>query len=287
MSVRSLESLSTDLSRIAAEGTPKLASFAVWVLDHQAEVAFNSIRGLADQAGVNSNTVTRLAKELGYDGYDAFRSDIQTALRSRTIGYAARAQALRNREGADVFSDLIAANRANTEAVFSPEMLSLIETIVEPMLNARRVYSVGVRSCYAVAHYLSYVGGMAFENFVTAPGRPGAIMDQLSRAGPEDIVVAITFEHYSTEVVRACQIAHDCGVRVLALTDSHRSPIAKGAWHVIPLPMAGPQFMPSLNSAIIVVEMLLAAMAARHEHAARNVHDFEERITRYGGYLRA
>ena len=264
-----------------------LAAFASWVQDHYAEVAFSSIRGLAEQAGVNSNTVTRLAKELGYDGYDSFRADIRAAFRSRTIGYAARAQALHKRDGSDLFGELIAANRANAEAVFSPEMQGLLGSLIDPLLDARRIYSIGVRSCYSIAHYFSYVGSMAFDNFVTVPSQPGAIMDQLLRAGPEDIVVAMTFEHYSPEVVRACQIARDCGARVLALTDSHSSPIAMGAWHVIPLPMAGPQFMPSLNSAFIVIEMLLAGMAARSEGAARNVRTFEERMQQFGGYLRA
>ena len=285
MPMKSLEQLGFDLSRIATEGTPTLARFAAWVQDHHAEVAFNSIRGLADIAGVNSNTVIRLAKELGYDGYDAFRADIQAAFRSRTIGYAARAKALHNREGRDLFSELIAANRTNADAVFSTEMQSLVHGLVGPMLSARRIYSVGVRSCYSIAHYLSYVGSIAFDNFVTVPAHPGEIMDQLSRAGPKDIVVAITFAHYSTEVVRACQIARDCGARVVALTDGHKSPIAKGAWQVIPLPMAGPQFMPSLNSAFIVVEMIIAAMAAQSEAAATNVRRFEERIKQFGGYV--
>lgn len=285
MAMKSLDELSRDLARISTEGTPTLARFAVWVQDHHAEVAFNSIRGLADIAGVNSNTVIRLAKELGYDGYDAFRADIQAAFRSRTIGYAARAQALHKREGRDLFSELIAANRTNADAVFSMEMQSLVNDMIGPMLSARRIHSVGVRSCYSIAHYLSYVGSIAFDNFATVPAHPGEIMDQLSRAGPEDIVVAITFAHYSTEVVRACQIARDCGARVVALTDGHASPIARGAWKVIPLPMAGPQFMPSLNSAFIVVEMIIAAMAAQSEGAATNVRQFEERIKQFGGYV--
>jgi DNA-binding MurR/RpiR family transcriptional regulator len=285
MSMKTLEQLNSDLMGIATEGTPTLARFAAWVQDHYAEVAFNSIRGLADIAGVNSNTVIRLAKELGYDGYDSFRVDIQAAFRSRTIGYAARAEALHNREGRDIFTELVAANRTNADAVFSAEMQSLVDGLVGPLLSARRIHSVGVRSCYSIAHYLSYVGSIAFDNFVTVPAHPGEIMDQLSRAGPEDIVVAITFAHYSTEVVRACQIARDCGARVVALTDGHASPIAKGAWRVIPLPMAGPQFMPSLNSAFIVVEMIIAAMAARSEAAAANVQRFEERIKQFGGYM--
>lgn len=273
------------LSRIASTGAPALSGFATWVLDHMSDVAFSSVRGLAQKAEVNPNTVTRLARELGYDGFDAFRADVQQDFRQQTI-YAARAQALLNRPGADIFAEMIQASRTNAEHLYTGEVLSLLETCIDPLLGARRIYSVGVRSCYSIAHYFAYVGGMAFPNFVEVPSLPGAIMDQISQSGPKDILVAITFEHYSTEVIRACQIAHDCGTRVLALTDTHSSPIASGAWRVVPLPMGGPQLVPSLSSAFAVVEMLLAGMASRSGQAARNINAFESRIERFGGYQR-
>lgn len=278
------ETLKPRLARMSAEGTPALRAFAPWVLDHLPRVAFGSIRSLAQDAGVNPNTVTRLARELGYPGFDAFRADVRELLQQGVPTYGDRARALRNRSGPDVFADVIDATQANIAHMFSAETLEMLESCLAPMLEARRIYAIGARSCYSIAHYLCYVGGMAFENFAEAPSQPGSIVDQLSRATPEDIVVAITFEHYSPEVVRACEIAHVRGARVLALTDSHSAPVAIGAWKVLRLPMAGPQFMPSLTSAFLAVELLLVGMAARSEGAADNVANFETRIREFGGY---
>ena len=278
------ESLKARLVRVSSEGTPALRSFALWVLDNLSLVAFSSIRGLAKQAEVNPNTVTRLAVELGYAGFDAFRSDVQEILQATVPTYGERARALKNRDRGDVFSAMIEANRENTEAIFSAQSLDTLDACIEPLLGARRIYAVGVRSCYSIAHYFSYVGGMAFPNFVDVPSTPGGIIDQMSQVTPEDVVVGIAYAHYSAEVVLACQIARTRGARVLALTDSHSSPIAAGAWKVLRLPMAGPQFMPSLNSAFLAVEMLLVGMAARSEGAADRVAAFEDRIREYGGY---
>jgi DNA-binding MurR/RpiR family transcriptional regulator len=272
------------LIELCAHGTPALRGFAAWVLDNLPLVAFNSIRGLAKQAEVNPNTVTRLAKELGYAGFDAFRVEVQTSLQSSAPSYAARARALRSRDGDDVFTAVIDANRQNTAAIFSTETLELLESCIAPLLSARKIHTVGVRSCYAIAHYFSYVGGMAFDNFVEMPSLPGAIIDQMSQVGPDDIVMGITYEHYSAEVVQACEIARSNGARVLALTDSHTSPIALGAWKTLRLPMAGPHFMPSLNSAFLAVEMLLTGMAAQSDGAAKRVAAFESRIRQFGGY---
>ena len=280
------DNLRDHLMQVAAHGTPVLAAFAGWVLDHYAEVAFQSIRGLAQKANVNANTVTRLAKELGFDGYDAFRAHIQRAVQDRATTYGERAQALRHRQGHEIFAETIEAHRHNTEAVFTPALLETLNDCIDPLLSARRVYAVGVRSCYCIAHYFTYTGSMGFPNFVDVPSMPGSIQDQMSMTGPEDIIVAISYDHYATEVVRACQIARECGAWVIALTDSHRSPIAIGAWKVLHLPMAGPQLLPSLTSALVVVELLLAGMAARAEGAAERIEAHEQRVSRFGGFLR-
>ena len=271
---------------VVEDGTPTLSSFAAWILDHLNDVAFQSIRGLATMAEVNPNTVTRLARELGYDGYEAFRQDVRSLLNRPRSQYSDRAQALSQKTGSDIWQEALFSSWTNVETLFTREALATLDECVDPLLEAKKVYSLGVRSCFSIAHYFSYAGAMAFDNFVHVPAMPGAILDQISRATPDDIVVAITYEHYSSEVVRACQVARDAGARVLALTDSYQSPIAIGAWKVIRLPMSGPQLMPSLTTAFITCELLLSAMTARSESAAENVAKFESAISQYGGYFK-
>lgn len=279
------ENLRERLIVLAQSGPPKLGGFARWLLDNLNDVAFQSSRGLAQKAAVDVNLVTRLAREIGFDGYDAFRAEVQKIIQTSGRSYESRARALRNRPESAVYAEVVAASRENIERVSSAAVVAQIDGCIDPLLAARRVYAVGVRSCYSIAHYLGYVGGMAFPNFVSVPAVPGEILDQVSGSGPEDILIAIAYDHYSAEVVRACQVATARGARVLALTDSHASPIATGAWKVICLPMAGPQLMPSLNSAFLAVELILTAMAARSPDAANNIAAYEARIARFGGYV--
>ena len=272
------------LIRVVQTGTPALSNFAAWMLDHLPEVAFSSIRGLATSAGVNANTVTRLASELGYDGYDAFRQDVQALMKSPQ-NYSDRARALHNKSGDDIWSETLQANWMNMQTLFSPEAQATLESCIDPLLSARRVYTLGVRSCFSVAHYFSYAGSMAFDNFEQVPSMPGAILDQMATCNANDIVVAVSYEHYSSEVVRAVQIARENGARILALTDSYQSPISKDAWKIIRLPMIGPQLMPSLTTAFITAELLLTVMIARSPESSAKVENFENMITSHGGYV--
>ncbi len=71
---------------------------------------------------------------------------------------------------------------------------------------------------------------------------------------------------------------------MLALTDAYSSPIARDAWKVVRVPMAGPQLMPSLGAAFAAVEVLLAAMAYRSPVAAEKIARTEQSFRRFGGY---
>ena len=285
MPKRSAEELRAGLCKILEDGPRQLSVFAAWALDNYQEVAFRSLRSAARAASVNQNSAVRLAKALGYAGYAPFRNDIQTALRNGFVPYSARARALNESDDKNTWQELRAASEANIAAAFSPAMHALLATCAKELVAARRIYCIGVRSCFSVAHYFTYVGAMAFANVVHTPNEPGGIMDMVSQAGPEDMVIAITYEHYSWEVVRGVSIASDCGARVIALTDSMKSPIARGAWKVVPLPMEGPHFMPSLAPAFSIIELLLAEMILRAPAAEKRVQDFEHRISRFRGYV--
>jgi len=271
---------------IAATGPKALAKFAQWTLDNYSEIAFHSVRGLAQLAGVNSNTVIRLAKSLGYAGYDDLRQDVQNTLRQTDpVSYSDRAGALHMRPSQDIYADFLDSYQKNSSQLFEPASLDIIQASAKTLAQAEQVYTVGVRSCYSVAHYLSYVGSMAFPSFHRAPSEPGAIMDQLSRATSRDVLVAVSFSHYSTEVIRACEIAKSKGMQIIALTDSFSSPLAQSAAHVIELPMSGPQYMPSLHAAFIVADLLLTTLAAGSPSARENIKSFEHQILTFGGYV--
>ncbi len=280
-----LDELTTKLHEVANTASPQVAAVAQWALDHQNDLPFKSIRAVASAAGSNTNTVVRFAKTLGFDRYESFRQALQQSISTTPIAYAQRAQVLGRTAHDDVYHQLQSSAQANLDAVFNPHLIRTLESCAEPLLQARRVYSVGVRSCYSVAHYFAYVGSVAFENVMHSPAQPGGILDEISQCTEDDILVAISYEHYSTEVIRACKMACASNARIIALTDKPSSPIAECAWKVVTLPMTGPQYMPSLSAAFLVIDTLLAQMLALKPQAAERVQAFEERIRTFGGYV--
>ncbi len=283
---QSMEALQVQLKGVARAGAPALRAFAAWLADRPQELAFHSVRGLAQLADVDPNTVVRTVKAAGFPGYAAARTAAQRALRAPQSRYGMRLNALQRIAPDSLLQTLFEAASRNLDNVFSPTMRAQMERIALALVAARRVQCIGVRMSFALAHYFTYRGGIAHPNVVPTPAQPGLILDSLIDVTPDDIVMVIAFAHYSSETVRAARVARSRGARVLALTDRHDSPLAEGAWEVLCAPVEGPNVMFTIIGAMLIIECLLESMVAGDADAEGRIKAFERALLDVGAYAR-
>ena len=100
------------------------------------------------------------------------------------------------------------------------------EMAVDTILNARRVYVVGIRSCAPLASFLSFYLNLICDN-VTAvhTNSSSEIFEQLLRIDEEDVIIGISFPRYSMRTLKALEFASNRKAKVITLTDSVHSPM--------------------------------------------------------------
>ena len=126
---------------------------------------------------------------------------------------------------------------------------------------------------------------MALDNLVAVPRGGGLPVDDLARAGPGDVVLAMTFEPYRSEVVQAVRLAAEQGATVIALSDSRSSPIVLAADHGFVVPTDTPQFFTSTVAALALLETLMAFVVADADpEVIANIERFHERRAELGVY---
>jgi DNA-binding MurR/RpiR family transcriptional regulator len=255
-----------DLSLRMESMSPQLRKAAAFVLDTPDAVGLSSVRELADAAGVKPNTLVRMARATGFAGFEDFREPFRDELRNRTVSFPDRAQWLQDLSAGgrlgSLFAEIAGSAIDNVERMFSLTSDEDMRGIADLIVGSRRTYVIGVGANYALAHNFAYLVGMAVEHVVAVPNEGNVPMDAIVRAGAEDVVVAMTFEPYRSEVVEATAAARAQGARVVALTDSHGSPIAVGAEHVVIAPSSTPQFFPSTLAASAALETLASFIVA-------------------------
>lgn len=283
------DGLMARLERDYDDLSPKLRMAARFVLDAPDDVAFASVRDAAARAGVHPSTLVRLAKNLGFLGYGEFRAVVQQRLRRPQTSMTARAHRLRERvarePGQALFHDLMESGARNLNDSFAATSAAQLERAASRLAKARRIYVVGMRKCFPVAYYIHYACRMFRDNVQLVTGYAGTLADELRDVGPQDALVAISYDPYTQQTVTAVEDAAAHGATVIALTDSPVSPLARVAAESFLIANASPSFFRSIAPAMALAESIVAALLAQGgADSLETLRGTEQQLQRFSAY---
>lgn len=240
---------------------------ARYLIDRPHEVGVQTMRSLATDAGVHPNSFVRLARYLGFQGYEDMRERFRDFVRGGIGSSPDRAKWLQTmaKEGgsAAILSTMAAACLGNTERMFAQQSIDDLDKAVEMMTTARRVFVLGLGLAYPLAYNFWYVSRMAFDHFVLTPRHGSLPSDDLIRAGKNDCLVAMTFQPYRRETIAALRLAKQHGAQTIGITDSVSSTLCREADLGLISPTHTPQFFQSNSAVTALVELLSALLAVK------------------------
>jgi DNA-binding MurR/RpiR family transcriptional regulator len=240
---------------------------ASFVLDHPHEVAVMSMREQARLAEVPPSTMTRLAKALDLPGYDDVRDVFKNNLRARGNEFGQRAHGLvelNQKIGENALALDVANNAiAHIQTLCSGDNLATVVRAAKLLSSARHIYCLGLRGSFPVAFQFSHVSEYFARNvtLIDGAGESGVmkIMHQLSS---RDALLVCSMAPHSRRAMSISSHLAKAGVKLVVITDSASSPIARMASETILVSKKSSSFFDSLVPAFLVSEILVALMAA-------------------------
>lgn len=239
---------------------------ANYIMEYYDQAAFMTASKLGKAVGVSESTVVRFATELGYEGYPEMQKTMQEAVLNRLTA-AQRIEVSNSRLGdQDAVSTTMQSDVEKLRQTMERLNREEFAAAVDGMLNARRIYLLGVRSVAPLAQFLGYYLSYIFDDvrLVTSAGEV-ELFEQLIGVGPEDVVLAISFPRYSSVVVTGAQFCRDAGAKVIALTDSEESPLGTVASHVLLAKSDMVSMVDSLVAPLSVINALLVALSGKRK----------------------
>jgi len=125
---------------------------------------------------------------------------------------------------------------------------------------AERIYIVGLRKCFPIAYFFHYATRVFFPGSVLIQGQAGLFREEVSHMTDRDLTFAVAFEPYTRETVETVNLAREADSRIIVITDSMVSPLARAADHVFLAANRSPSFYRSLTGALSIVQALVAAI---------------------------
>jgi DNA-binding MurR/RpiR family transcriptional regulator len=243
---------------------------AVYLTQNPNDVAVLSVHAIAERCGVHASNVVRFAQALGYDGFKALQGLFQKRLTTAAPGFEARIKALESELGSKknhtergFLHDLVVRDIASLQSLLVEISGQDLRKAVGLLEKAEVIYLIGQLRSSPVADLLRYVLTMLGKRCALLDPSGGLATHMARAIGKTDVLFAISFRFYATEVVNIVEEAAKRKVPVIAMSDSTLSPLAKSATVLFAVPEHEYTFSRSLAAPMCLAQALTVALAAR------------------------
>ena len=251
---------------------------ANYIIDNYDKAVFLTAAKLGEIIGVSESTVVRFASFIGYKGYPEFQQALEDLVRNK-LNTSDRIEITNGGiEQNGVLRTVLSSDALKIKNTMESIDEAAFDNAVETILNARRIYVVGIRTCAPLASFLSFYLNMVFDNVVNLQtSSTSELFEQMIHITEEDCIIGISFPRYSMRTLKALEFANNRRANVITITDSIHSPmnlysscnlIAESDMHAA---------VDSLVAPLSVINALIVALCnKRQTQVAKNLEMIEE-----------
>jgi DNA-binding MurR/RpiR family transcriptional regulator len=264
------ERLTNAITQLHPTMSRRFQQIARYLVQSPNEVALESIKTIADSAGVHPSSLVRFAQSLGYGGFTAMQRVFQDRLVTAAPGFAERVAMLESELGKHsgtanmaFLRDLVIRDIAGLQHLIHSMTEERLARAIELLDRARQIYVIGQLRSHPVASFLRYGLTMLRRDVVLLDAAGGLASEQAKIMRPDCVLVAISFRYYANEVVGIVDGAAKSAVPVIGISDSQLSPLAKHATVFFDVPEDDYAFSRSLAAPMCLAQTLVIGLANR------------------------
>lgn len=244
---------------------------AGYIIENYKEIPFLSVTKLAKQIGVSESTVVKFCMSCGFSGYGDFKRQLSNYVQYEMTIYATlETNSTALGEDANIL-DNVSLNEQNNIAktLEHPINRANFEPFLELIQSASDVYILGFRSSAILAEYMAlYLSQQKINASAVTPGI-GAYVDKLCQMTPKDLLIAINFSRYSTEVVKAIEVAVKRGIPCVLITDVPNNPIYPQVDLVFYCEMKSFYYAASILGAMALINTICTALSLGNKEVTK------------------
>lgn len=206
-----------------SKGQKKLAKY---ITSNSDAAVFLTAAKLGKTVGVSESTTVRFATLLGYNGFPEFHKALEDVVKEK-LKFVDRIEI----ESSDmtkeeVLNSVMISDANKIKITMESLSKSAFDEAVESIMNARKIYIIGIRSCLPLAQFLGFYLNLMFEDVcLVGTNNASEIFEQLININENDVLIGISFPRYSMRTLKAMEFANNRNAKVISITDDVNSPI--------------------------------------------------------------
>lgn len=219
----------------------QLKKIARYVEANGEQIALQGIQELAHKCDVQPSAIVRFAKYFGLSGFSemqsVFRDDIARQI-APPRNYGSRIRDVidagdRRLSSVEIAHEFIVGSIGSMQALQQQLDESEFEAAVSALVATDCIWVVAARRSFPVAAYLDYALQHTEKRVQMISGLGAMHIGQVRALRSGDVMLAVSFAPYAEETLACVAVARERGAKIIAITDSALSPLARQAAHVL------------------------------------------------------
>lgn len=251
----------------------QLKVIARHVEQHADHLGLEGIQDVAAQCGVQPSAVVRFAKHFGYSGYTELQRIFRNGLSQQIApnrNYQSRirdviASGAGGLSAAEIAHEFLGGSITGMQELQHSLDEAGFKQAVDLLAETEVIWIAGSRRSFPVAVYLDYAFQHTDKRILLVNALGSMHEGHVRSVRPGDVMVAISFAPYAEETITVAQQAVQRGARLIALTDSRMSPLAREAQVSLIVQDNSTFGFRSLTSTMGLAQSLFIALAYRLE----------------------
>ncbi len=263
---QSLGEFQDKLVKLSGAFPKRLRQCADYVATNMDRVAVSTVAELAAGAGVQPSAFIRFCQLMGFSGYSEMQAMFREQYNLYRPDYGTRLKNLRAQgddSPATLLAEFVEAGRASLENLTSQVNPDALTLAVDTLAKARVIHIAGLSRAYPVAAYLAY----AFEkmDIPTILHDKTGNLDQRHSMLNGDVLLAISFTPYTSEIIDLARFAHERNTGLVAITDALNSPFHELGAIALTVSEVDVGAFRALSATLSLAISLAVAVGTRHE----------------------
>ena len=187
-----------------SKGQKRLAEY---VKENYDKAVFLTAARLGEIVGVSESTVVRFATQLGYRGYPEFQKALEELVRNKLNSIQRMEVTYGRITQSEILETVLQSDIEKIKMTLSAIDHKAFNWAIDTLLEAKRIYVVGIRSCAPLASFMGFYLNLVCDNVITVNTNSSSeIFEQIIRIGEGDVITLTDSIHSPMNQYSSCNL---------------------------------------------------------------------------------
>lgn len=258
-------------------------AIANYIINSYEKAAYMTASRLGEETGVSESTVVRFTMELGFDGYPHFQTSLKEELKSRLTSVQRLNYTERFSDDGTAILDVMKSDMENMKETLNSIDLESMSQAVETILNARKIYIMGLRSSSPLSSFMHFYFTLLFDDVIHIHSTStNEVFEQIMSITSDDVMIGISFPRYSNLTINSMEYAKSKGAKVVVVTDKDNTAMTEHANVKLFAKTSMASFVDSIAAPLSLINALIVTLGMhRREHILTSFEALEKLWSKY------